>query len=183
MRESSPEKTQGRLPPEIEDLADQIGSFIEYWGFKKVHGQIWCHLSLSLKPLDASELRERLSVSKALVSVSLKELLEFGVIHECGKSERGTRLYRAVDDVMIPIIEILRRRERRMLSRIESAYHLLGRLSSEEALHANLDPLRVAYVGQLISLAGLGLDHLIKGGGPTLPSLLAERDTLRPSHS
>ena len=97
------ESNQIKISPELEDLAHQIGEFMEYWGFKKVHGQIWCHLFLSSTPLDASELMSRLGISKALVSISLKELLKYEVIRESGKSDRGTRCYQATEDVMTPI--------------------------------------------------------------------------------
>ena len=151
--------------PEVEDLAEQIGSFIAYWGFKKVHGHVWCRLFLARTPLDASSLMAILGISKALVSVTLKELLEFGVIVETGKSERGTRLYAAVDDVAAPIIDTLRRRERRMLSRIESAQGLLEGLSEQEQTQGGLDSGRIVTLGQLIRIAAIGLDQLIKGGG------------------
>ncbi|MGA3762246.1 ArsR family transcriptional regulator, partial [Bacillus velezensis] len=85
--------------PELEDFAEQIGQFIEYWGFKRVHGRLWVHLMLSEAPLDASQLIRRLRVSKALVSMSLGDLLEYDVIEEAGKSARGTQLYRAREDV------------------------------------------------------------------------------------
>lgn len=108
-----------RVPPEMEDVASQIGEFIEYWGFKNVHGRIWTHLFLAETPLDASDIVERLCISKALVSMSISDLLEYEVIQFAGKSERSTVLYKANPNVTSVIVNVLRKRERRMLSRID----------------------------------------------------------------
>lgn len=151
-----------RTPPELEDFAEQIGTFMEYWGFKKVHGQIWVHLYLSNRALDASDLMQRLSISKALVSISLKELTDFGVIEELGKSDRGTRTYRATEDLSKPIIETIRRRERRLISRILSAHTLLARLEDKDCMEMGIDKSKLVYVGDLIKLVDDGLDHVVK---------------------
>lgn len=148
--------------PEVEDLAEQIGRFIEYWGFKKVHGQIWCHLYLSATPLDAAAIMAKVGISKALVSISLKELQEFGLIAEVGKSPRGTRTYQATDDVVSPILATIRRRERRLISRIESSYSLLSKLSAKELTRHDLNTKRMSYLGVLIKIANFGLDTIVQ---------------------
>ncbi len=157
-----PQKEDTQLAPEMEDLAQEIGQFMEYWGFKKVHGEIWCHLFLSKQGLDAAELMARLKISKALVSISLKELQEFQVIEEVGKTDRGTRLYVAKPDIVTPIVDTIRRRERRMMARIESAHSLLSRLPESERARMDIDWNRVNYLGQLIEIANAGLENLIK---------------------
>lgn len=134
---------------------------MEYWGFKKVHGEIWCHLFLSKQGLDAADLMARLNISKALVSISLKELQEFNVIEETGKSDRGTRLYAAKPDIVTPIVDTIRRRERRMMGRIQSAHTLLSGLPETERARLDIDWGRVAYLGQLIEIANAGLENLI----------------------
>lgn len=110
-----------RVPPELSDVADQVGSFMEYWGFKSIHGRIWTHIFLSSEPLDAGALIRRLDVSKALMSMSLAELLDHEVIQVAGKSENGTTTYTANPDITHTILTILRKRERRMLTRVSSA--------------------------------------------------------------
>ena len=116
------------VPPELEDVANQVGGFIEYWGFKNVHGRIWAHLFLSPHALDASQIMERLSISKALTSISLSELLEYEVIEVAGKGDRGSVLYRANPDLTAVITNVLRGRERRMLCRISAAARTLREL-------------------------------------------------------
>lgn len=155
-------KEFGKLSPELEDLSLQVGEFMEYWGFKKVHGQIWCHLYLSENPLDASDLMNRLKISKALVSISLKELLKYEVIEEIGKGDRGTRCYRAKDDIMSPILETLRRREQRMISRAMGSHGLLSRLDKNELKLMGVEQKRLENLGHLIKLADMSLESIIK---------------------
>lgn len=152
----------GKTLPELEEFAKQVGDFMEYWGFKKVHGQIWCHIYLSEHPLDAAELMRRLQISKALVSISLKELLDFGVLEEAGKSPRGTRLYRAREDLGAMILDTLRRRERKMMARILAAYSLLEKLDEDELVQHGIQRQRVGLLGALIRIVDQGLDQMIK---------------------
>ena len=155
-------KDEWKNLPELEEFANQVGSFMEYWGFKKVHGQIWCHIYLSNEPLDASELMKRLEISKALVSISLKELLDFEVIVEVGKSARGTRLYRARDDLRATILDTLRRRERKMMSRIMGAFSLLEKLDEAELQAYKIEKARMDFLGLMIRMVDMSLDQIIK---------------------
>ncbi len=162
-----------RVLPELEEFADQVGEFMEYWGFKKIHGQIWCHLYLSTDPMDAAELIRRLGISKALVSISLKDLLEFAVIEESGKSERGTRLYRARDDLAAAILETLRRRERKLMSRISAAHGLLEKVGVEELKAQGIPQDKVNQLGFLISLVDQSLNQLIRRENVSFGDLFA----------
>ncbi len=169
--------------PELEEFASQVGSFMEYWGFKKVHGQIWCHIYLSQQPLDASELMKRLDISKALVSISLKELLDFEVIEEVGKSPRGTRLYKAREDLRATILDTLRRRERKMMSRIMGAYSLLEKLEGEELESHGIAQERLAFLGMMIRMVDMSLDQMIKKSSGSLFDIFSVFQTPAPASS
>lgn len=152
-------------PPEItsemEELADQIGEFVYYWGFKRIHGKIWTHLHLAQSPLDAADLVRRLSISKALVSISLRELLEFEVIEACGKSARGTQLYKVNGDIMSVILSVLRQREKRMLSRVEAAHRSLQRVMPTDQERMQISASHLDQLGDLIEKASMALDSFI----------------------
>lgn len=147
--------------PEFQELAEQIGEFIHYWGFKRVHGRIWAHMFLAQRPLDASDLVKQMQISKALVSISLRELLEFEVIQEVGKSPRGTNLYRTNPDVLSVILAVLRKREKRMLSRIQAAHEALERANSDEKTAQGISPRHLEQLGQLVQNASLTLESFI----------------------
>ncbi|TVQ80749.1 MAG: hypothetical protein EA369_01990 [Bradymonadales bacterium] len=159
------------VPPEVKDLVDQIGDFIEFWGFKNVQGRIWAHLFLSDEALDAAELMKRLEISKALVSISIKEMLEYDVIEEAGKSERGTTLYGPNYDQESVILNVLRRRERLMLSRIASAHRVCKSLRDAEKVRLNISEAGVSRMGSLIDKGEALLEALL---------LTSEKDESKP---
>lgn len=150
------------LPPELEDLANEVGDFICYWGFKKIHGRLWTHIYLSNEPLDAGQLMQRLRVSKALISLSLNDLLRYDVILENGKSARGTQTYVANPDVLDVILNVLRRRERKMLAKAETSHRMLSSLSPERQQRACLQGERVMALGRMIHQAQNALSSLLE---------------------
>lgn len=150
------------IPPEVHDLAEEIGKFIRYWGFKKIHGKIWAHIYMSETPLDAGSLMDRLEVSKALMSLSLKDLLEYDVIIEGPKSSRGTQTYVANPDVITVILNVLRRREKKMLAHIETAHRLVQNLPATEHQKAHLSQNKIKELGGLIQQAQSSLNGILE---------------------
>src|SRR5665213_2913352 len=150
------------LPPELEELANEVGDFICYWGFKRIHGRLWTHIYLAKNPLDAGNLMQRLKVSKALISLSLNDLLKFDVILENGKSNRGTQTYVANPEVLDVILNVLRRRERKMLSKAETSHKMLSSLGPENLIRANCHGERVESLGRMISQAQNALSSLLE---------------------
>lgn len=118
-----PEKS--KLKP-LSSIADLVGDFIRYWGFRKIHGEIWTIVYLSQNPVSGADLVEILDVSKALVSPALKELEDEGLIFLTESENSKTKRYRAVDDVFQVIRSVLNRREKPLLERIIDAQERLG---------------------------------------------------------
>jgi DNA-binding transcriptional regulator GbsR (MarR family) len=152
---------QVKIAPEIEELANQIGEFIQYWGFKKVHGRIWAHLYLTETPLDAADVMARLAISKALASMSLNDLLSYDVIQVVGRSDKGTTLYLANPNITSVILGVLRKRERKMLSHIWAAYKVLRDSSREERKTVTVDQKNLKQMGELIRTAEQALEGLL----------------------
>jgi DNA-binding transcriptional regulator GbsR (MarR family) len=148
--------------PELEELAMEIGKFIRYWGFKKIHGRIWAHIYLSKVPLDAGALMARLKVSKALMSLSLNDLLKYRVILESGKSERGTHTYVANPQVLDVILNVLHRREKKMLAHIEMAHRMLKSASPTARDHMNISGDRLENLGAMIHEAQATLNAILE---------------------
>jgi DNA-binding transcriptional regulator GbsR (MarR family) len=107
--------------PTFLELAEKVGSFIEYWGFKQVHGKIWTLIFLSPQPVDANFLKDSLKISKALTSMSLKDLLYYNVIEEVAKDKPGTQKYRMNPDITQVILDIINKRELKMLEEIQGS--------------------------------------------------------------
>lgn len=147
--------------PELEDVVSQVGGFIEYWGFKNVHGRIWAHLFLAGRPLDSNELIERLHISKALVSMSIADLAEYDVIRTAGKSERGTITYEYNPDITSVIANVLRKRERRLLARLSTATRLLAEMPREMDGRCKVLHDRAEHLDQMVKTAETALDDML----------------------
>ena len=98
----------------VTHFAQAVGDFIRYWGFRRIHGQIWAAIYIHKEPLSGAQLTHMLSVSKALVSPALSELEEHGLIQHVGGDER-TKLYGPSPNVMAVIASVLEKRERKLI--------------------------------------------------------------------
>jgi DNA-binding transcriptional regulator GbsR (MarR family) len=75
-------KEKRTLWPSEAAVSDVIGRLIEFWGFKRNMGRIWAVLYLSPEPLTAEDLRVCLKLSSGAVSMTLNELLRWGVVRK-----------------------------------------------------------------------------------------------------
>ncbi len=149
------------LPKELDELIELVGCFIKYFGFKKVHGQIWAHLFFSPEPLDAPALMKRLSISKALVSMTINDLLKYDVItQQEGKSDMGTLTYKINPKVVSVITEVLRTRESVLLNKIYQKWEEVG--ESIDQSDYSIDRARVEQFGALVEQAQKHLNAMIK---------------------
>ena len=57
---------QERLEKRVLHVADRAGAFIEWWGFKAIHGRVWTLLALRKSPMPQSMIAQTLGVSRAL---------------------------------------------------------------------------------------------------------------------
>jgi hypothetical protein len=140
--------------PELLELADLVGEFIQYWGFKKVQGRIWACLFLMDRPLNTRQLTQLLKISNSLVSISMTELLKYDVILEAGSGRNGVLLYRANPDAGAVIAGVLRQRERELLNRIHSSAARLPRAGwAPRDAPAHLSAQNAQRLGEWVELA------------------------------
>ena len=132
-------------------LAHSIGEFIQYWGFRRIHGQVWTLIYLSKTPLHATEIVARLGVSKALVSLAINELLDYNLIILTSEPERKVKTYVANPELFKVIREVLRARELPMLERIVKDYESLSASHPSEA--QNVDNNRLDSLGKMARMA------------------------------
>jgi DNA-binding transcriptional regulator GbsR (MarR family) len=127
------------LLPELKRLESCVGEFMHYWGFKKVHGRIWVHLYTSKDPLDSEQLMLRLGLSKGMMSIAIRELVDHQVILSDHVGKHGVTYYRANPDIMAVITRVLREREMVMLAQAESACRDLLKVPAAELTQQGLD--------------------------------------------
>ncbi|MFN7728068.1 MAG: GbsR/MarR family transcriptional regulator [Bdellovibrio sp.] len=139
------------------DLAALVGDFMRYWGFRKIHGEIWTLVYLTQHPLSGADIVKSLDVSKALVSPALKELEAEGLIFLAPSENSKTKRYQAEEDVTKIIRGVLQRRERPLLDQILKAYQAL---ESQNPTQSALQRERLEKVGTMIQTAQMGLHFL-----------------------
>lgn len=155
----TPSKTQDS---HLRALAASVGDFIRYWGFRRIHGQLWTQIYLSKTPLSGAELVRNLGVSKALVSPALSELLRYKLI-QFQETDGRTKKYSASPEVFEVIRNILKEREKRFIDNAQKNYELLQNFESEQYdQNSKVDHDRLDALGSMISAAGFALDFIIK---------------------
>ncbi len=178
MRTSTKTKKNSKkqeLPTEYHQLLKSVGAFMEYWGFKAVHGKIWAVTFLSKDPVDANFIISQLQLSKAAISLGIKDLLHYDVIREVPKDGPSTQRYISNPDLMEVICNVLRQREKKMLQVVVQYSKALGEKSLDETplcsqktlqlrkmteqAHVLLDSmlqLQTLHLGEISSLMGAG---------------------------
>jgi len=145
------------LKVRILSVCDAVGDFIEYWGFKAIHGRIWTLLALRSQPTSQSELAEQLGVSRSLVSTVIAELTEHGLVQPTSTHRNAP--YEAVMDVWPTIADVLRNREWLLL---EKARNALEAALEEVDLSGSPGPYNAARLRLLLSMTELA-QKLVKG--------------------
>ncbi|MDX1992973.1 MAG: helix-turn-helix domain-containing protein [bacterium] len=120
-----------------DSMLDGLSQLADYFGFSKVMGQLYGALLLSPEPLSLDDLMDRLSISKANVSMNMRTLEHMGMVRQVwlrGKSGRR-KYYESETDFLQIITNILSGREMRDVERaLEVLQENVQRLSNAQPL-------------------------------------------------
>jgi len=106
-------------PPSWETtILESVGRVIEFWGFKRNHGRLWALLYLADEPMNATELGERLGLSKGAVSMVVRELQSWAVLRRAPTSSSSGVRYEAERNMWLMISTVLEQRERRLVTQV-----------------------------------------------------------------
>jgi len=164
--------TQALWPSEV-IVSDVIGRLIEFWGFKRNLGRIWAVLYLSPEALSAEDLRKLLSLSSGAVSMSLGELLRWGIVRRVWVQGERRDFYVAEVQLWKMISRVFSERERAEIdAAIEAFEEALAALDRQKQSHKGASGARTLErielqkqrISQLLDLAKLGkklLDALV----------------------
>jgi HTH-type transcriptional regulator, glycine betaine synthesis regulator len=146
-----------------DSMLDGLGQLAEYFGFSKVMGQLYGALLMSPKPLCLDDLMDRLSISKASVSMNLRTLEHLGMVRQVWVRGRGDRrkFYEAEIAFWQIIANIISGREMRDVERalavmnndIEQLSAAMPNMSEEERQQAQFYLERIAQVQNLFKFA------------------------------
>lgn len=160
MRASVAKEKRALLPYEA-SVSDVVGRLIEFWGFKRNMGRIWAVLYLSPEPQSAEDLRLALKLSSGAVSMTLNDLLRWGVVRKVWVQGERKDFFTAEVQLWRMISRVFNEREKsEIVMAIESFEEALAEVS--KLRHAS-DPktraraeLQYERIKQLLELAKLG---------------------------
>lgn len=151
-----------RIERRVLQACGAVGGFIEYWGFKAIHGKVWTLLALRKLPMGQSEIAETLGVSRSLMSSAISELHDYGLVRPT--SDHRNAPWEAVMDVWPTIADVLRTREWMLLetarNALESALESVA-LNEEAGLSTPYDRGRLRLLLRMTELAQALLKLLI----------------------
>ncbi len=103
----------------VHEACEAAGAFIEYWGFKSIHGKIWTYLALREAPVAQKELVEFFGVSRSLISGAVAELVDYDLVRATGDHRNAP--YEANLEIWAVVSGILRSREWMLVERARLA--------------------------------------------------------------
>ena len=154
-------KEKRTLWPSEAAVSDVVGKLIEFWGFKRNMGRIWSVLYLSPDPLSAEDLRQSLKLSSGAVSMTVNELLRWGVVRKVWVQRERKDFYTAEVQLWRMISRVFNEREKSeivmAIESFEEALVEVGKLrnSSDPKTRARAE-LQYERIKQLLELAKLG---------------------------
>ncbi|MBM4343688.1 MAG: MarR family transcriptional regulator [Deltaproteobacteria bacterium] len=92
-------------------MLDAIGDLMAFWGFQRSHGRIWALLFLAERPLHAAELAAGLELSAGQISMAVRELERWGVVHAERRQGQRRTWFRAETNLFRMVSRVFRERE------------------------------------------------------------------------
>jgi HTH-type transcriptional regulator, glycine betaine synthesis regulator len=173
--------------PLIKQFVEHWGLMARTWGINSSMGELFALLYITGTDWTAEDLRHRLGVSRGNVSMNLRELLSWGVVHKVHRTGERRELFRAETDVWTLFRKILAERKRRELDpSLRVLDHALDLAEDHPGLHdlrARIEHLRRffrsidALAVQLLTLPiedMAEISHLVLGEGSGEPGAARE---------
>jgi HTH-type transcriptional regulator, glycine betaine synthesis regulator len=113
--ESTPAPAPGCPEDAVRQFVEHWGMMARSWGINASMGELFALLYISGDLWTAEALKERLDVSRGNVSMNLRELMSWGVVHKVHRPGERREFYRAETDVWTLFRRILFERKRREL--------------------------------------------------------------------
>ncbi len=110
-----PAPAPGRPEEAVREFVEHWGMMARSWGINASMGELFALLYISGDEWTADALKERLDVSRGNVSMNLRELMSWGVVHRVHRTGERREFYRAEADVWTLFRRILLERKRREL--------------------------------------------------------------------
>jgi len=158
---SDPTEARAQLAEAQDRFIASWGRMGSVWGISRTMAEVHALLYITGKPLCTDEIMERLGVSRGNVSMSVRSLLEWGVIEKVRQPGDRKEYFQAEQDVWSMLRAIARERIKREVDPLLDALDEIGELgpqvetnSQEDVrdLHRRLDEIRDGF-GLITALA------------------------------
>lgn len=167
----------------VRQFVEHWGMMARSWGINATMGELFALLYITGTDWTADELRERLQVSRGNVSMNLRELMAWGVVHKVHRQGQRREFYRAETDVWTLFRRILSERKRRELDPtlvvLERSVETIHRNPTLRELEGRIASLRQFFglinglASRLLTLESDDLEelrHLIEFSNGTVPA-------------
>jgi DNA-binding transcriptional regulator GbsR (MarR family) len=163
------------MDPVLDDsllqAADAVGGLMEFWGFKRNMGRMWCVLYLSDRPLSAGDLGQALQLSAGAVSMTLGELVKWGAVKKSWVPGERRDYYEPETSIWKMVSRVFRERELRQIhTAIESFEQVSAGLVAKRRMAGLEEVQRLDFIKErlqgLLDLARIGerlLDSVLSG--------------------
>jgi DNA-binding transcriptional regulator GbsR (MarR family) len=125
----TPAHVPGRPDDPVRQFVEHWGMMARSWGINATMGELFALLYITGGEWTADALKEWLNVSRGNVSMNLRELMSWGVVHKVHRQGERREFYRAETDVWTLFRRILSERKRRELDPtlvvLERTVHLI----------------------------------------------------------
>src|SRR4051794_7841441 len=113
--ETLPADAPGRSDEAVRQFVEHWGMMARSWGINATMGELFALLYVTGGEWTADALKEWLDVSRGNVSMNLRELMSWRVVHKVHRQGERREFYRAETDVWTLFRRILSERKRREL--------------------------------------------------------------------
>jgi DNA-binding transcriptional regulator GbsR (MarR family) len=149
-----------RQDPVVRQFVEHWGLMARSWGINATMGELFALLYITGTDWTADMLREWLDVSRGNVSMNLRELMAWGVVHKIHRQGERREFYRAETDVWTLFRRILAERKRRELDPTLIVLKRTDKLISTDPERLGLHT-RIASLRQFFGLINALATHLL----------------------
>src|SRR5437764_11554046 len=112
---ATPANAPGRSDEAVRQFVEHWGMMARSWGINATMGELFALLYITGGEWTADALKEWLDVSRGNVSMNLRELMAWGVVHKIHRQGERREFFRAETEVWTLFRRILTERKRREL--------------------------------------------------------------------
>lgn len=146
-------KTENELLTDLESAQDQFilewGRMSSSWGINRTMAQILALLFTSAQPLTVDEIMERLRISRGNASMSLRDLMDWGIVRRFRRPGERRDAYACETDPWVMFAKVTRERKRREVDPTVTAIRECLDRIPEDADVAEAEALRTRLAGLL----------------------------------